>query len=164
MYTWNLFNPTWIEQDFLNQNVLNSKISRPKKKAFQVKLTVLICASVKGSHTNKNFFLYFWKDSLTNRIGPFIHTILDCDKSCSLCLQHYCPSFPRIWKTKQKTDWLIYLWIIHLCIQSLRAICLNLWYFTWNDVSLDIIKHARFPNWKHGPDPRAWEVYKNSLR
>ena len=122
-----------------------------------------------------NTALYFWKDSLTNRIGPFIHslntrlyiscdTILDCDKSCALCLQHYCPSFPRIWKTKQKTNWLIYLCFIHFCIQSLRAICLNLWYFTWNDVSLDIIKHARFPNWKHGPDNRVCEVYKNSLR
>ena len=85
-----------------------------RKKAFQVKLTVFIRASVNGSHTNKEI-LYFLKDSLTNRIGPFIHslntrlyiscdTILDCDKSCALCLQHYCPSFPRIWKTKQKKN------------------------------------------------------------
>ena len=61
LYTWNFFNPTWIEQDFLNKDFSNSKISGPKKKAFQVKLTVLIGASVKGSHTNKEIFCIFEK-------------------------------------------------------------------------------------------------------
>ena len=119
--------------------------------------------------------LHFLKDSLTNRIGPFIHslntrlyiscdTILDCDKSCALCLQHYCPSFPRIWKTKQKNKLINLLMNRSLMYTKFKSNLFEFMILHMKRRFVDIIKHARFPNWKHGPDPRACEVYKNSIR